>query len=37
MDAANPGTIALVGPGRAGTTIALALLELGWRNAGNRL
>ena len=34
MEAGNPppgtGTIALVGPGRAGTTIALALLELGW-------
>ena len=24
-------TLALVGPGRAGTTITLALLELGWR------
>lgn len=35
MEAGNttpePGTLALVGPGRAGTTIALALLELGWR------
>jgi predicted short-subunit dehydrogenase-like oxidoreductase (DUF2520 family) len=35
MEAGNAssatGTIALVGPGRAGTTIALALLELGWR------
>ncbi len=34
MEAGNPpagiGTIALVGPGRAGTTIALALLEVGW-------
>ena len=37
MEAGNPspvtGTVALVGPGRAGTTIALALLELGWRVA----
>jgi predicted short-subunit dehydrogenase-like oxidoreductase (DUF2520 family) len=37
MEVGNPtpgtGTIALVGPGRAGTTIALALLELGWRVA----
>lgn len=35
MESGNPspatGTIALVGPGRAGTTIALALLESGWR------
>jgi len=35
MEAGNPsartGTIALVGPGRAGTTIALALLEAGWQ------
>ena len=35
MDAGNRSTandtIALVGPGRAGTTITLALLELGWR------
>jgi predicted short-subunit dehydrogenase-like oxidoreductase (DUF2520 family) len=28
--AAGHDTLALVGPGRAGTTIALALLELGW-------
>jgi predicted short-subunit dehydrogenase-like oxidoreductase (DUF2520 family) len=28
--AAGNETLALVGPGRAGTTIALALLELGW-------
>ena len=27
---AGPGTIALIGPGRAGTTLSLALLELGW-------
>jgi predicted short-subunit dehydrogenase-like oxidoreductase (DUF2520 family) len=35
MEAGNQsaatGTLALVGPGRAGTTITLALLELGWR------
>src|SRR5690242_17819750 len=35
MEAGNQsavtGTLALVGPGRAGTTFALALLELGWR------
>jgi len=35
LDAGNRstanGTIALVGPGRAGTTLTLALLELGWR------
>src|SRR3954449_12674179 len=34
MEAGNAssgiGTIALVGPGRAGTTVALALLEVGW-------
>ncbi|HTD48970.1 MAG TPA: DUF2520 domain-containing protein [Acidimicrobiia bacterium] len=29
--AAGDPTLALVGPGRAGTTIALALLEAGWR------
>ena len=28
--AAGTGTLALVGPGRAGTTVTLALLELGW-------
>jgi predicted short-subunit dehydrogenase-like oxidoreductase (DUF2520 family) len=28
--AAGTGTLALVGPGRAGTTLTLALLELGW-------
>ena len=28
--AAGTGTLALVGPGRAGTTMTLALLELGW-------
>jgi predicted short-subunit dehydrogenase-like oxidoreductase (DUF2520 family) len=28
--AAATGTLALVGPGRAGTTLTLALLELGW-------
>jgi predicted short-subunit dehydrogenase-like oxidoreductase (DUF2520 family) len=27
---AESGTLALVGPGRAGTTLTLALLELGW-------
>jgi len=26
----QPSTVALIGPGRAGTTIALGLLELGW-------
>ena len=26
----RPRTVALIGPGRAGTTIALGLLELGW-------
>jgi predicted short-subunit dehydrogenase-like oxidoreductase (DUF2520 family) len=35
MEAGNPPsgreTVALVGPGRAGTTLTLALLELGWR------
>ena len=35
MEAGNqsaaPGTLALVGPGRAGTTIALALFEVGWQ------
>src|SRR5258707_139467 len=28
--AVGTGTLALVGPGRAGTTLTLALLELGW-------
>jgi len=28
--AAGTGTLSLVGPGRAGTTLTLALLELGW-------
>jgi len=27
----QPSTVALIGPGRAGTTIALGLLELGWK------
>src|SRR3954454_19904381 len=26
----RPRTVALIGPGRAGTTVALGLLELGW-------
>ena len=29
-------TVALIGPGRAGTTIALGLLELGWTVVGGR-
>jgi predicted short-subunit dehydrogenase-like oxidoreductase (DUF2520 family) len=30
----QPSTVALIGPGRAGTTVALGLLELGWEVVG---
>ena len=34
MDGANGHTIALIGPGRAGTTLALALTDHGYRVVG---